>query len=152
MLSEPEGIRDGGAVRSCAIADVTAHSLQEMFAVSLLAFWALAKRLRLTVMEQAGLLAISESSCQRWRRRTPPVNVIVLDRLQLVLQSYESLSALAPVSEQKKGRLLRAPGSAESPDDPELSLLVALSVPSILERIAYIGLSGLSVPRGGARS
>lgn len=104
-----------------------------MFEVSLLAFWTLAERFCLTLQEQSRLLALSEGTCRRWRRETPRVNVDTLDRLQLVLLLYETLSALAPVSEKEKGRLFRSPGSAESPDDPNLSLIEALSVPSILE-------------------
>lgn len=57
-----------------------------MFEASLLAFWTLAKGCDFTETEQAGLLAVSEHNIQRWRRETPPVEVNVLDRLQLVVQ------------------------------------------------------------------
>lgn len=111
----------------------TVASLQEMFEASLVAFWAIAMQLRLSLKEQAMLLAICESTCRRWRRKAPSVNVNTLDRLQLVLRTYASLSALAPVSDYERGCLLRAAGSAESASDPGLSLLAALSVQSILE-------------------
>lgn len=120
-----------------AVGPLIDHPLQDMFSASLYAFWTLAQQFNLTLIEQAGLLAVSKSTCQRWRRETPPVNVNALDRLQLVLRTYGSLTALASVSEQEKGRLFRAPGSAESPEDPTLSLLAALSVPSILEMNAH---------------
>lgn len=122
-----------GDVRSSRPTGGTAASLQEMFEASLLAFWALAGQMRLSLREQAMLLAISERTCRRWRRRTPSVNVNTLDRLQLVLLTYVSVSALAAVPEEEKGRHFRARGSAESPDDASLPLLDALSVPSIRE-------------------
>lgn len=108
-----------------------------MFEASLLGFWTLAARLNLSVKEQAALLAVSESTCRRWRRETPRLNANALDRLQLVLRTYAALSALAPVSEPEKGRLCRAPGTAESPEDPSLSLLAALSVSSIEEMYTH---------------
>lgn len=110
-----------------------ATSFEEMFEASLLGFWTLAARWHLSVKEQAALLAVSERTCRQWHRETPPLNANALDRLQFVLRTYAALSALAPVSESEKGRLFRVPGSAESPEDPSLSLLAALSVPSIQE-------------------
>lgn len=126
-----------GDLRNSRPTERTAVSLQEMFEASLLAFWALAVQIRLSVREQAMLLAIHESTCRRWHRKTPSVNVNTLDRLQLVLLTYASVSALAAVSEDEKGSLFRARGSAESPDDASLSLLEALSARSLSEMSAH---------------
>ena len=87
------GVRNSDNARSHGTAAVSAPSLPEMFEASLLGFWTLAARLNLSVKEQAALLAVSESTCRRWRRETPRFNANALDRLQLVLRTYAALSA-----------------------------------------------------------
>jgi hypothetical protein len=55
-----------------------------------------------------------------------------MDRLQIVLLAYQRMCELAPVEQAEIARLFRFPGSAEDPDDPEMSLLTALTTPSVL--------------------
>lgn len=108
-------------------------STEQMFRASLHAFWRLAEIFRLTIAERAKLLGVSDRTCQRWEQATPEPDINALDRLQLILRTYQHLCELAPVAEAELARVFRNEGSAEDPGHPERSLLDALAVPSILE-------------------
>lgn len=108
-------------------------STEQMFRASLHAFWRLAEIFRLTIAERAKLLGVSDRTCQRWEQATPEPDINALDRLQLILRTYQHLCELAPVAEAELARVFRSAGSAEDPGHPGRSLLDALAVPSILE-------------------
>lgn len=108
-------------------------STEQMFRASLHAFWRLAEIFRLTIAERARLLGVSDRTCQRWEQATPEADINALDRLQLILRTYQHLCELAPVAAAELARVFRSEGSAEDPGHPERSLFDALAVPSILE-------------------
>ncbi|MHB9004449.1 MAG: hypothetical protein ACYC6C_10370 [Coriobacteriia bacterium] len=122
-----------GAARSEPVPTVEEPSMKQMFHASLHAFWRLAARFRLTTAERAKLLAVSERTCQRWAQAPPALDINALDRLQLILRTYQHLCELAPVTDAEQARVFRREGSAEDSDYPQRSLLDALAVPSILE-------------------
>jgi transcriptional regulator with XRE-family HTH domain len=115
------------------VAVIEEPSTEQMFRASLHAFWRLAELFRLTIAERAKLLGVSERTCQRWEQATPEPDINALDRLQLILRTYQHLCELAPVTEAEQARVFRSEGSAEDPVHPERSLFDALAVPSILE-------------------
>jgi hypothetical protein len=119
--------------RQRPVAVIEEPSIEEMFRASLHAFWRLAEIFRLTIAERAKLLGVSERTCQRWKQATPEPDINALDRLQLILRTYQHLCELAPVTEAEQARVFRSEGSAEDPEHPERSLFDALAVPSILE-------------------
>ncbi len=119
--------------RQRPVATIDEPSTEQMFRASLHAFWRLAEIFRLTIAERAKLLAVSERTCQRWELATPEPDINALDRLQLILRTYQHLCELAPVTEAEQARVFRSEGSAEDPEHPERSLFDALAVPSILE-------------------
>lgn len=120
-------------VRRRPVAVIEQPSIEQMFRASLHAFWRLGAIFRLTIAERAKLLGVSERTCQRWEQATPEPDINALDRLQLILRTYQHLCELAPVAEAELARVFRSAGSAEDPEHPERSLLDALAVPSILE-------------------
>lgn len=120
-------------VRQRPAAMIEEPSTEQMFRASLHAFWRLAEIFRLTIAERAKLLGVSERTCQRWEQATPEPDINALDRLQLILRTYQHLCELAPVAEAELARIFHSAGSAEDPVHPERSLFDALAVPSILE-------------------
>lgn len=115
------------------VAMIEEPSTEQMFRASLHAFWKLAEIFRFTIAERAKLLGVSERTCQRWEQATPEQDINALDRLQLILRTYQHLCELAPVAEAEQARVFRSKGSAEDREHPERSLFDALAVPSILE-------------------
>jgi len=115
------------------VATTEEPSTAQMFRASLHAFWKLAELFRLTIAERAKLLGVSERTCQRWEQAAPELDINALDRVQLILRTYQHLCELAPVSEAELARVFRSEGSADDPAHPERSLFDALAVPSILE-------------------
>lgn len=109
----------------------------DMFDASLKAFWTMAARFELTTAEQSALLGVSARTCRRWRQNPPKSTAVVLDRLQVILLAYQRLSELVPVADHKRALILRERGSAGDPQDPTLSLLAALSTPSLSEMQAH---------------
>ena len=122
--------------RQRPMATIEEPSTEQMFRASLHAFWRLAAIFRLTIAERAKLLGVSERTSQRWEQTTPEPDVNTLDRLQLILRTYQHLCELAPVTEAEQAHVFRSEGSAEDAEHPERSLLDALAVPSILEMYA----------------
>lgn len=129
----PAEILSFAVARQRPAALMEAPSTEQMFRASLHAFWRLAEIFRLTIAERAKLLGVSDRTCQRWEQATPEADINALDRLQLILRTYQHLCELAPVAEAELARVFRSAGSAEDPAHPERSLLDALAVPSILE-------------------
>ena len=103
-----------------------------MLVAGLHAFWTLAERWKLTVVEQCALLAVSPRTRARWRARPPRVHAPVLDRLKVILLTYQRLVELVGELDADTARVLRQPGSADNPESPSQSLLEALSDRSIL--------------------
>ncbi|MBI3568133.1 MAG: hypothetical protein HY084_08030 [Gemmatimonadetes bacterium] len=105
---------------------------QQMLVASLSAFWELAKRWKLATVEACAVLAISARTRFRWRRKAPLADAMTLDRLQLILLTYQRLMELTHGSDDASARILRQRGSAENPEVSSQSLLEALTAPSVI--------------------
>lgn len=134
--AELTGRRTTARVSEAAVALLPATALSpsvaEMIDAGMDAFWELAERWRLSATEQNALLNISDSTRLRWRRAHPSEGEALLDRLQLILLTYQRLNEMTG-TDAEAATLLRRKGSAMSPDVPGLTVLEALGAPSILE-------------------
>jgi hypothetical protein len=118
---------------------------KQQLKVGLIAFFNLAARWELTIAEQCGLLAVSPSTRARWKVKPPAVSETLLQRLRLVILTYQRLvEVTGGGSDAETARVLRLAGSADNPKKPRRSLLAGLSTRSLpeMER-CYLRLEGL---------
>jgi hypothetical protein len=91
------------------------------------AFWELSRRWQLTPGEQRALLAIAERTRVRWKANPPVTGAKTMNRLRIILLTYQRLMEVTGGIETDTARFLRQPGSADNPESPKQSLLAALS-------------------------
>lgn len=102
-------------------------------AAALDAFWELARRLNLSTIEQAKMLAVSESTRGRWAAGKLPIPAKdLLSRLRFLLLVYQHLLELAGTDEAATV-LLRSPGSADNSAAAHESVLDAVTTESLLD-------------------